>query len=84
MLIGSKRSLRKEVLETDMDDVQLLEGDVTVGTEDVIPSIKSSNHVHQILYKSISRFTYRKSVIKAIREIMGRSINLDDNTRRAL
>ncbi|MBA0556295.1 hypothetical protein Golob_026408 [Gossypium lobatum] len=37
MLIGSKRSSRKEVLETDVDDVQLFEGSVTVGTKDGIP-----------------------------------------------
>ncbi|PPD79552.1 hypothetical protein GOBAR_DD23522 [Gossypium barbadense] len=55
MLIGSKRSSRKEVLETDVDDVQLFEGDVTVGTKDGIPSIRSSDRVHQILYKIMSR-----------------------------
>ncbi|MBA0765611.1 hypothetical protein Gotri_014773 [Gossypium trilobum] len=55
MLIGSKRSSRKEVLETDVGDVQLFEGDVTVGTKDGIPSIRSYDRVHQILYKSMSR-----------------------------
>ncbi|MBA0751721.1 hypothetical protein Gogos_000626, partial [Gossypium gossypioides] len=55
MLIGSKKSLGKEVLETDVDDVQLFEGDMTVGTEDNISSIRFSDRVHHILYKRMSR-----------------------------
>ncbi|PPD87755.1 hypothetical protein GOBAR_DD15299 [Gossypium barbadense] len=43
------------VQDKDEDDVQLLEGDVIVGTEDGMSSIRFSNRVHQILYKNMSR-----------------------------
>ncbi|MBA0631919.1 hypothetical protein Godav_000746 [Gossypium davidsonii] len=66
MLIGSKKSLGKEVLEIDVDDVQLLEGDVTIGTEDNISSIRFSNSVHQILYRRMSRAVIVKLLGKKI------------------
>ncbi|KAH1031380.1 hypothetical protein J1N35_043554 [Gossypium stocksii] len=73
MLIGSKKSLGKEVLETDVDDVQLLEGDVTVGTEDNILSIRFFDRLHQILHRRMSRTVFVK--------LLGKKIGEDDYAR---
>ncbi|MBA0702641.1 hypothetical protein Goari_020437 [Gossypium aridum] len=52
--------------EKEVDDLQLLERDVTVGMEDAMPSIHFSDHVHQTLYESM----YRTIVVK----LLGRKI----------
>ncbi|MBA0874783.1 hypothetical protein Goshw_022015, partial [Gossypium schwendimanii] len=39
----------------DKDDLQLLNDDVTTGTEDGLPFIRFSNRVHQVLHQSMSR-----------------------------
>ncbi|MBA0661829.1 hypothetical protein Goklo_006070 [Gossypium klotzschianum] len=52
MLVGSMKPLGREVQGRVDDDLQILEGDVTIGTEDGLPSIRFSERIHQALYKS--------------------------------
>lgn len=52
MLVGSMRAAGLVSKDKDDDDIRLLEGDVIVGIEDDMPSIRFSNRVHQLLYKS--------------------------------
>ncbi|PPE02562.1 hypothetical protein GOBAR_DD00387 [Gossypium barbadense] len=55
MLLGVSRDAKQSLHDQDNDDLQLLNGDVTTGIEDELPSIRFSEMVHQILYQSISR-----------------------------
>ncbi|KAK5833934.1 hypothetical protein PVK06_017800 [Gossypium arboreum] len=51
MLLGASRDTGKSVIGQDNDDLQLLDGDVTTGTKDGLPSIHFSDRIHQILYQ---------------------------------
>ncbi|MBA0600260.1 hypothetical protein Gorai_006455 [Gossypium raimondii] len=64
MLLGASSDTEKNMIEQDNDDLQLLDGDVTTGTEDGLPSI---------------RF-FDKSVLKSIEETIGHAIKLNVNT----
>lgn len=55
MLISLKEMVGHDSGGKNDDDIQLLEGDVIVGIEDGIPSIRFLDRIHQLLYKSISR-----------------------------
>ncbi|MBA0779736.1 hypothetical protein Gotri_003950 [Gossypium trilobum] len=52
MLLGVSRDAKQSLHDQDNDDLQLLNGDVTTGIEDELPSIRFSEMVHQILYQT--------------------------------
>ncbi|MBA0549084.1 hypothetical protein Golob_020142 [Gossypium lobatum] len=60
MLLGASRDPKLSLQDQDKDDSQLIEGDVSIGIEDGLPSIRFSKRVHQILYQSMSRIVVVK------------------------
>ncbi|PPS04977.1 hypothetical protein GOBAR_AA15694 [Gossypium barbadense] len=86
-----------DIQENDEDDVQLLEEDFTIGTEDGLSSIRimdlendyfliklqSEEDYVRALPEGIPGFMYRKNVLKSIREMIDRVIKLDDNIESA-
>ncbi|MBA0776421.1 hypothetical protein Gotri_011418 [Gossypium trilobum] len=69
------------MIEQDNDDLRLLDGDVTTRTKDRLPSIHFSDRVHQLLYQGMSRAVV--SILKSIRDTIGKVIKLDVNTGNA-
>ncbi|MBA0742179.1 hypothetical protein Gogos_015262 [Gossypium gossypioides] len=55
ILVCSLKSLGKVVQRSEKNDLQLLESDVSIETEDGLLSIRFSKRVHQALHKSMAR-----------------------------
>ncbi|MBA0581728.1 hypothetical protein Gorai_023901, partial [Gossypium raimondii] len=51
MLFEVSRDAKLSLQEQDKDDLQLIEGDVSIGIEDGLPSIQFCDRVYQILYQ---------------------------------
>ncbi|MBA0561068.1 hypothetical protein Golob_017922 [Gossypium lobatum] len=68
ILVGSLKSLGKVVQGSEKNDLQLLESDVSIGTEDGLLSIRFSERVHQVLHKSMARTIVAK--------LLGRKIGI--------